>query len=146
MRRFIVQGVGQGAMRLDPWFSFNSHVGILVLALLASNIAAPSAKTIPPPPVYDSFWVRFLEVNCEPSDSKAYAACFAFVEGVLEGADLERTREKNPPTFCIPASISPWQKVDAVRDYVKVHPGQSGHYAREFVIDAASAAWPCPHG
>jgi hypothetical protein len=76
-------------------------------------------------------------------------ACIGYVQGVIEGVDVERTFTKGitqkeaPEPFCLPTGVERGQSIRLVIKYIHDHPEEAQKPTRFLIFEAFRDAYPC---
>jgi hypothetical protein len=112
----------------------------MILAVLAGTL---------PQPAYAQFRTReFLLAECsattgDPQVEVKRVACYAYMSGVLDTADLHDKWGKEPLRFCLPEGITPALLRDHVISYIRENPDLEGTPGSFNVLMAAATKFPC---
>ncbi len=114
---------------------------LLLVSVRASAQSASSAE----PENFATSGNAFLRV-CEPALQKSaivHTTCMSYIIGVGDGAEMMAERS-HQLLYCPSPDVENGQKYRIVIKYIKEHPERADSQTRVLIMDALTAAFPCP--
>ncbi len=91
-------------------------------------------------------WLELCEDHAPASSAASGAACRAYAQGAIEGAELMHAADRGgplAPLFCAPANVTNNDFIAAIRELVLRHPERRDYPAATVIVGGGAELFPC---